>query len=288
MSKPKITIVGSINMDLITVTDQVANAGETVAGTDFETLFGGKGANQAVAASRLGADVSMIGKVGDDAFGSEMIKNFEENGVDTSGIAVEEKTPSGIANIIVSDNDNRIIIIAGANGKVDKLHVDQYTSVIKDSDMVLLQFEIPMDTIRHTLDICKKENVPVIINPAPVAELESEYLSAATYITPNEHERAQLIKMRKDGLPEYYEKLITTRGSQGASYFKDGREIMIPPKRVDVVDTTGAGDTFNAAFAVGISEGMTVEGAIYLANDAAGLAVRKLGAQSGMPMREEL
>src|SRR5699024_2019134 len=116
MSKPKITIVGSINMDLVTVTDQVANAGETVAGTHFETLFGGKGANQAVAAARLGADVSIIGKVGDDAFGTEMIKNFEENGVDTSGIAVEEKTPSGIANIIVSDNDNRIIIIAGANG----------------------------------------------------------------------------------------------------------------------------------------------------------------------------
>src|SRR5699024_10363496 len=116
MSKPKITIVGSINMDLITVTDQVANAGETVAGTDFQTLFGGKGAKQAVADARRGADVSIIGKVGDDSFGSEMIKNFEENDVDTSGIAVEEKTPSGIANIIVSNNDNRIIIIAGANG----------------------------------------------------------------------------------------------------------------------------------------------------------------------------
>ena len=288
MGKPKITIVGSINMDLITVTDQVANAGETVAGTDFETLFGGKGANQAVAASRLGADVSMIGKVGDDAFGSEMIKNFEENGVDTSGIAVEGKTPSGIANIIVSDKDNRIIIIAGANGKVDENHVDRYTSIIKESDMVLLQFEIPMDTIRHTLDICKKENVPVIINPAPVAELENEYLSAATYITPNEHERARLFKMREDGLPEYYDKLITTQGAQGASYFNDGREIIIPPKSVDVIDTTGAGDTFNAAFAVGIAEGMTVEEAIYFANDAAGLAVRKLGAQSGMPMREEM
>ena len=154
--------------------------------------------------------------------------------------------------------------------------------------MVLLQFEIPMDTIRHTMDICKKKNVPVIINPAPVAALEQEYLAAATYITPNEHERTQLFKMREDGLPEYYEKLITTQGDQGASYFKDGREIMIPPKSVDVVDTTGAGDTFNAAFAVGIAEGMTVEGAIYFANDAAGLAVRKLGAQSGMPMREEL
>lgn len=288
MSKPKITIVGSINMDLVTVTDQVANAGETVAGTDFRTMFGGKGANQAVAAARLGADVSIIGKVGDDAFGTEMIKNFEENGVDTSGIAVEEKTPSGIANIIVSDNDNRIIIIAGANGEVDKMHVNQYASVIKDSDMVLFQFEIPMETIRHTLDICKKENVPVIINPAPVAELEKEYLAMATYITPNEHERARLFKMREDGLPEYYEKLITTQGAQGASYFKDGREIMIPPKKVDVVDTTGAGDTFNAAFAVGIAEGMTVEDAIYFANEAAGLAVRKLGAQSGMPMRDEM
>src|SRR5699024_12042138 len=107
-----------------------------------------------------------------------------------------KKSPAGIANITVRAKDNRIIIIAGANGKVDKLHVDQYTSVIKDSDMVLLQFEIPMDTIRHTLDICKKENVPVIINPAPVAEREKEYLAMATYITPNEHERAQLFKMR--------------------------------------------------------------------------------------------
>lgn len=288
MSKPKITIVGSINMDLITVTDQVAAAGETVSGTHFETLFGGKGANQAIAASRLGADVSMISKVGDDAFGAEMIKNFEDNGVVTDGIAVEEKTPSGIANIIVSDKDNRIIIIAGANGQVDKAHVDNYTSVIKNSDMVLLQFEIPMDTIRHTLDICRKEEIPVIINPAPVTELEREYFEAATYITPNEHERAQLFKMREDGLPEYYEKLITTQGAQGASYFNDGREILIPPKNVDVVDTTGAGDTFNAAFAVAIAEGRTVEEAIYFANDAAGLAVRKLGAQSGMPMREEM
>src|SRR5699024_3416732 len=288
MSKPKITIVGSINMDLITVTDRVAAAGETVAGTHFETLFGGKGANQAVAAARLGADVSIIGKVGDDAFGAEMIKNFEDNGVDTAGIAVEEKTPSGIANIIVADNDNRIIIIAGANGKVDKRHVDNYTSVIKHSYMVLLQFEIPMETVMHTLDICKNENVPVIINPAPVTAFKKEYLAVATYITPNEHERAQLFKMREDGLPEYYEKLITTQGAQGASYFKDGREIMIPPKKVDVVDTTGAGDTFNAAFAVGIAEGMTVEDAIYFANDASGLAVRKLGAQSGMPMRDEM
>lgn len=275
-------------MDLITVSDKVADSGETVAGKDFRTMFGGKGANQAVAAAKLGADVSIIGKIGDDAFGSEMIRNFETNGVDTSGIAIEENTPSGIANIIVSDKDNRIIIIAGANGKVDRAHVDDYTSVIKDSDIVLIQFEIPMDTIRHTLDICKKEDVPVIINPAPVTELESEYFEAAAYITPNEHERIQLFKMREDGLPEYHEKLITTQGAKGASYFKDGREIMIPPKSVDVVDTTGAGDTFNSAFAVGIAEGMTVENAIYFANEAAGLAVRKLGAQSGMPEREEI
>lgn len=287
-STPRVVCVGSMMIDLMFYLDRAPEGGETVFGQDFAQGFGGKGANQAVAASRLGADVSIIGKVGDDAFGAEMIKNFEDNGVDTAGIAVEEKTPSGIANIIVSDKDNRIIIIAGANGQVDKAHVDNYTSVIKNSDMVLLQFEIPIDTIRHTLDICRKEEIPVIINPAPVAELEKEYLAMATYITPNEHERAQLFKMREDGLPEYYEKLITTQGAQGASYFNVGREILIPPKNVDVVDTTGAGDTFNAAFAVAIAEGRTVEEAIYFANDAAGLAVRKLGAQSGMPMREEM
>ena len=288
MRKPKITIVGSINMDLVTITDEVAKQGETVHGEDFRTLFGGKGANQAVAAARLGAEVSMIGKVGNDAFGSRMIENFEANGVDTDGVGTEEDTPSGIANIIVSDKDNRIIIVAGANGKVDRAHVERFSQIIKESDIVLVQFEIPMETVRYTINICKMEDVPVIINPAPVTALEGEYFEAAAYITPNEHERARLFKMREDGLPEHYDKLITTQGAQGASYFKDGREIVVPPKSVDVVDTTGAGDTFNAAFAVGIAEGKDIEGAIAFANTTAGLAVGKIGAQSGMPYRAEI
>ncbi len=288
MRRPRITVVGSINMDLVTITDEVAKQGETVHGKDFQTMFGGKGANQAVAAARLGAEVSMIGKVGDDAFGSGMLKNFEDHGINTEGIGIEKGTPSGIANIIVSDKDNRIIIIAGANGKVEKDHVDRYRSIIKESDILLLQFEIPMETVKHTIDLCRKKNVPFIINPAPVTPLDGEYFEAAAYITPNEHERLQLFGMRDDGLPEHYDKLITTQGAQGASYFEDGREIVLPPKSVEVVDTTGAGDTFNAAFAVGIAEGMDIESAINFANAAAGISVGKIGAQNGMPKREEM
>lgn len=288
MRKPKITIIGSINMDLVTITDEVAMQGETVHGKDFQTLYGGKGANQAIAAARLGADVYMIGKVGDDDFGRGMLENFEAHGVDTGGIGIEKDTPSGIANIIVSDKDNRIIIISGANGKVDRAHVDRSVEIIRESDIVLVQFEIPMETVEHAIDICRRENVPIIINPAPVTELEDAYFEASAYITPNEHERAKLFKMRDDGLPGHHEKLITTQGPKGASYFKNGKEITLPPKSVEVVDTTGAGDTFNAAFAVAIAEGKDIETAINFANAAAGIAVGKIGAQNGMPKREEL
>lgn len=288
MRKPKVTVIGSINMDLVTITDEVAMQGETVHGKDFRTLHGGKGANQAIAASRLGADVSMIGKVGDDDFGRAMLENFESNGVDIKGVGIEKDTPSGIANIIVSDKDNRIIIVAGANGKVGRAHVDRYAEIIRESDIVLVQFEIPMETVKHAIDICRRENVPVIINPAPVTALEDAYFEAAAYITPNEHERAKLFKMRDDGLPEHHEKLITTQGAQGASYFEEGKEIILPPKSVEVVDTTGAGDTFNAAFAVAIAEGKGIEAAINFANAAAGIAVGKIGAQNGMPKREDL
>lgn len=288
MRKPKITVIGSINMDLVTVAGKMPAQGETISGEHFETLPGGKGANQAVAAARLGADVNFIGKVGNDAFGDLLLKNFKEQGVSTDCILKENAVSSGLANIIVSDKDNRIIIIAGANGKVDTRYIDGFKEEIASSDYVLIQFEIPKITIEHILDLCHELHVPVIINPAPAMQLEDKYWDKAAYITPNEHEAGRLFYSTEKTLPGFHQKLIITNGSKGASYFNDGRMITVPAQKTEVVDTTGAGDTFNGALAVALSSGEDIESAISFANKAASLSVRKLGAQSGMPDRGDM
>lgn len=287
MAKPKITVIGSINMDLVTVSGKMPAQGETISGEHFETLPGGKGANQAVAAARLGADVNFIGKVGNDAFGALLLKNFEDQNVSTECI-LKADVSSGLANIIVSDKDNRIVIIAGANGKVDNKYVDGFQEVIKSSDYVLIQFEIPKPTIEHIIDTCHHLGVPIIINPAPAMQLDDKYWDKAAYITPNENEAEKLFAGSENTLPKFHEKLIITNGSKGASYFKDERMITVPAEKAEVIDTTGAGDTFNGALTVALSTGKEIEEAIAYANKAASLSVQKLGAQSGMPDMQQM
>jgi len=174
---PMITVIGSINVDMVTTTALVPEQGQTVAGKDFQIKPGDKGANQAVAAARLGADVNMIGKVGQDAYGEEMLRVLTEENDTASMVEAAPGVSTGTANIIVSNQDNRIIVVPGANHEVTPAYVERFTEEILKSDLVLVQFEIPMETIRYILDLCSKHKIPVVVNPAPAAELPDEYSS---------------------------------------------------------------------------------------------------------------
>ncbi|WP_163581777.1 ribokinase [Gracilibacillus saliphilus] len=282
MNQPKITVIGSINMDLVTETDIMPVQGETVRGANFQTVPGGKGANQAVAAARLGAEVTMVGRVGDDQFGDVLMDHLRKENIQVDHVDHVRDTPTGLANIILSEQDNRIIIIAGANGKVTKDYIEQIKAAILESDYVLLQFEIPKDTIVYSMALCHKHGIPMIVNPAPAMELDQAIWEQVTYITPNETERQQLFGNQPN------EKLIITKGKQGVSFVEAGKEQEVAGHPVDVIDTTGAGDTFNGALAVALAEGQALTQAVTFANAAAALSVGKIGAQGGMPTRDQV
>ncbi len=286
----KIVVIGSINVDMVFTTDVRPKAGETVLGNAFSVIPGGKGANQAVAAAKLGAETYMVGCVGNDSNGEFSLKNLHNMNVNTEGVKIVDKAPTGVANIVVSGNDNSIIVISGANFEVDKEIIDDNKELLLMADIVLLQLEIPMEVVEYTVDICSENNVKVLLNPAPAAELKKSLIEKATYITPNEHE-LKLIFGNQDMdevLKNYPNKLIVTLGSKGVKYY-DGNEIkQISSNKVDVVDTTGAGDTFCGGLAAALVRGDGIEDAIKFANKAASFAVTKLGAQSGMPTLDEL
>lgn len=281
-----VTVVGSINMDLTVTTDRVPEKGETVMGKNFATYPGGKGANQAVAAARLGATVQLIGAVGDDTFGKSLRENLQREGIDTSGVEIKEGIATGTATIILAEQDNRIIVAPGANSYVTKDMVAKYEEQIKNSDVVLLQLEIPIETISYVTSLAHQFQVPVIVNPAPYQQLPEEVYQAATFITPNEGEAKEMFsEISPEGLQD---KLIITKGSEGTLYVDHKKEKLVPAYSVSVQDTTGAGDTFNGALAVLIGGGATREAAIQFANAAAGLSVTKIGAQAGMPTSEQV
>ncbi|RBW69320.1 ribokinase [Bacillus taeanensis] len=290
MSDSKITVIGSINMDLVTSTNVIPNQGETVLGTNFLTMPGGKGANQAVASAKLGGNVTMIGSVGSDVFGEELKANLKEQGVSVEHIGQSADAPTGIASIILSNGDNRIIVVPGANQGVTSAMIEEKEEMIASSDVLLLQLEIPLETVEKAAEIAKKHHVKVILNPAPIQPLSEELLEKVDFITPNEHELALLLKriQSKETKKDLYEKLIVTKGAEGVTYYQNGREHHISSYKVEAVDTTGAGDSFNGAFAVGISRGMTKREACQLGNAVGALSVTKLGAQTGMPTQQEV
>ncbi|WP_078393683.1 ribokinase [Shouchella patagoniensis] len=285
MSKPKVTVIGSINMDMVTQTDVVPEQGETVMGTGFQTVFGGKGANQAVACARLGADVKMIGRVGDDAFGELLKGGLLAEGVSVDCVEPVTHCSSGVATILLSDRDNRIIVTPGANHRVDEAYVSSYEDVIASSDIVLVQLEIPLKTVVYTVDLCAKHQIPVILNPAPAQELPPETYEKSTYITPNESEQEQLFSKVSAALSE---KLIVTQGANGVRWFENGQTEYVAGHQLVPVDTTGAGDTFNGALAVAIGNKQPLREAISFANAAAAVSVQSFGAQGGMPTTEEV
>ncbi|PFA80115.1 ribokinase [Bacillus cereus] len=289
---PNIAVVGSISMDLVAVSKKRPKAGETVIGEAFHTIPGGKGANQAVAAARLGANVAMVGAVGNDDYGTVVRKNLENERIFIDYVVPVTDRTTGISHIVLAEEDNSIVVVQGANALVNKSVVDRSKDLLVKADMVVLQLEIPLETVKYVLAICEEHNIPVMLNPAPAQVLSEEILEKATYITPNEHECRIVLddftSPIEDLLAKYPNKLLMTEGSNGVR-FHNGTEIVhVPSIAVDVVDTTGAGDTFNGALAVALSEGETLQKAIRFANIAGGLSVTKLGAQGGMPTRDKV
>lgn len=285
--QPAVCVVGSINIDMVTTAKEFPEQGETVLGGEFKTYHGGKGANQAIAAARLGAEVTMIGAVGDDQFGKDILQNFRAEGVHEEAISVIPKTSTGIATIILSEGDNRIIVSPGANSKLTPEIIATSREILMKSDIILLQLEIPMETVRYTVDFAYEHHIPVVINPAPFQKIPEDILKKVTYLTPNELEHASLAE-----LPFYRsmkDKAIITKGGDGVEYeTSTGKKIEIPSYQVNVKDTTGAGDTFNGALVTEIASGSSIEQAIKFANAAAALSVERVGAQGGMPTREEV
>ena len=262
----KICVVGSINIDLTVTARRFPKVGETMFGDSFASYFGGKGANQAVAARRLGAEVSMIGKIGKDANGQSALENFRREKIDVSNIR-ECDAPTGVALITVADKDNEIIVVKGANDDWSKQDVLEARKTLLEADLVMMQLEIPLEINREVLRFCKANNIPTILNPAPYQKLDEEIIDLATYITPNETEAA----------------------GQNGVYYHDGIcEVHVPAFTCEVVDTTGAGDTFNGALAVALCEKMEMDEALVFAQKASALAIGKMGAQTAMPTRKEM
>lgn len=285
-----IYVIGSASMDLVVSSEIVPEQGETVLGEHFFKTPGGKGANQAVAAARLGDHVHMIGCVGNDTFGTQLKENFEQNGVQMDGIQVIDSVPTGTAHITLSQNDNRIIVVPSANYEVTPQRIQPFLERLKPKDIVLIQQEIPEETVKHVIAYCYQHEVISILNPAPYREIPQQMIEQATYLTPNETESAKMF----DGAPietaleKYPNQLIVTLGSAGAIYHNGDSLVKVPSFKRTVKDTTGAGDTFNGALAVGLQKGYTLTKAIEFANLAASHSVTGMGAQGGMPYLDDL
>ena len=286
----KIMVIGSISTDFNVQTDRRPKVGETVKGQSFSTSFGGKGANQAVAAARLGANVHMVGTVGSDEFGHLLIDNLEANGISTTLVEQVNNVESGSAHIILADNDNSIIYIPGANNEFKEERLDKLKDEMKTAEYVIIQNEIPMPIISGLIEICDELSVKIIYNPAPAEEMDLDLIDKVTYFTPNENEFSLLFPelTLEEGLKTYPNKLIITLGSKGVAYSNGEEIIQIPSYKVKVKDTTGAGDTFNGALAYALSVDADLKTSIQFANLVAAISIQKDGAQGGMPTLEEV
>ena len=296
----KIVIVGSSNTDMVVRSGHLPTPGETVLGGHFIMNPGGKGANQAVAAARLGGAVSFIARVGADVFGREAIGVFQGHGINTAYVTIDEETPSGIALIMVDDaGENCISVALGANATMKKSDLDNARNNIEQAAFVLVQLEIPMVVVEHLVRISNEENVKVVLNPAPAQALGDEVLQSLYAITPNQSEAEFLtsIKVMDEDtariaaqrlINKGVEIVIITMGSKGAYILSKEIDQLVHCPKVKAVDTTAAGDTFNGALVVGLSEGMSLVEAVEFANKAAAYSVTKIGAQVSTPTRNNL
>ncbi|WP_028456095.1 ribokinase [Chitinilyticum litopenaei] len=287
----RVLVVGSINMDLVTTARQFPRPGETLTGQRFATYPGGKGANQAVAAARLGAQVTMLGCVGDDAFGRELKQTLASEGIDTQWVFTASGQPTGIAAITVCDAENAIIVVPGANHALTPEQITAAAAAFAAADVVLAQLEVPLASVTAAAEQAQKHGKPFFLNPAPAVVLPQQLLDLVTLLTPNEYELALALNEHAASWQALFARLpgrvVMTQGKAGASYSApDGQIVGQPGFAVSAVDTTGAGDTFNGALAtfwqLGAPEAMR------RACAAGALSVTKPGAQSGMPTLAEL
>ncbi len=296
----EIIVLGSINMDLVVHAPRLPRPGESLIGTSFHTTPGGKGANQAVACARLGIQTHMIGRVGDDVFGNALRENLAAYGVDTQGISIEEKQPSGVALISIDEAaENNIIVVPGANGIVGQPELDYLVSILPDVQVLLLQLEIPMEIVQKAAQLAHERSITVILDPAPAAPLPAELYPFVDILTPNTTEAGLLAGFPVETIQEAEKaaNLFLERGARLAiikmgalgAYAKDhtgGR--FYPAFHVQAVDTVAAGDAFNGALGAALSEGQPFAKAMHWALAAGAIAVTRLGAQKAMPDRTEI
>jgi ribokinase len=301
MAKPSfIAVVGSANVDLTTFNDVFPQPGETIFGKKFDLGFGGKGANQAVAARLCGAHVGMVAKVGSDLFGPATIKNFDSLGIDATHVRIAEGVSSGVAPIFVEPNgQNRIIVMKGANDMLSPEDVDAAAPMLSKADAIILQFEIPLRTVYHTVKFAVTNGIRCIVNPAPAQPVDFKELGSADYFIPNESEAEAITGMPAQSVDEAKKcaefllrqgmrRVVITLGERGSLVAEPDRVELIPSFNVKSVDTTGAGDAFIGSFAVFLSEGLPEEEALPRANLYAALSTTKVGTQKSFCTRAEL
>jgi ribokinase len=295
---PKIAVIGSANTDLITFASAFPRPGETIFGTSFDLGFGGKGANQAVAARLCGGDVLMVAKVGHDLFGEATLENFGSLGIDTTHVNIVEDAPTGVAPIFVEPSgQNRIIVVKGANERLVPADIDAAAAQLRLVNIIILQFEIPLDTVYHAVRFARENGIRCIVNPAPALPATWSNLTATDYFIPNETE-AELITGKpvhtvQDAeacantlLQRGFRKVILTLGARGSLIAGPEGSALIPPYTVDAKDTTGAGDAFIGSLAVFLAEGIPEKDALARANLYAALSTTRVGTQKSFPKRD--
>lgn len=296
----RVAVVGSSNTDMVARTGRIPTPGETVMGREFQMLPGGKGANQAVAAARLGAEVTFIACLGTDVFGDRALEGFQKEGMVTRFIFRDEDEPSGVALIFVDEAGENVIVVApGANDRLTPQHVEQAREAIIAADVLVMQLETPLETVERAAEIAHAANVPVVLNPAPARDLPASLLRRVTCITPNESEAALLAGLKgchqrseediaRELLQRGPEMVVMTRGARGALCVSQDEVLAVPAPKVQAVDTTAAGDAFNGALAVALAEKRPLREALSWAAAAAALSVTRAGAQPSLPTRSQV
>lgn len=298
--RKNILVVGSLNMDIVIGLPHLPKPGETIIGCDRQEHAGGKGANQAYAAAMLGGSTCMIGRVGRDQYGEALISSLKSAGADTAGVKAHEGAGTGLAFIYVDEKgENTIVVVSGANALLSPTDIRANERLIDGADVVLLQLEIPHETVTAAVEIAKRKGKTVVLNPAPVRQgLESLY-GMIDILTPNEGELSELtgedadtVEQAANAAVKLIDKgvgaVIVTLGGEGALLVTKQGAKSFPARNVDAIDTTAAGDTFSAAVCVALAEGKSLEDAVVFANKAAGIAVTRKGAQPSIPCRSEV
>jgi len=300
MNREGILVIGSANMDLVVSTERFPNPGETIFGKKFEMFPGGKGANQAMCCALLGSKTLFIGKMGNDDFSRRISKNLDKAGVELQHLLIDTEESTGTALITVDKSgENKIIVIPGSNMKLSHSDIEKKKNLFSQVKVVIAQLEIPLDTVVNAATLAKENDTTFILNPAPAQELPDKLFPLIDYLTPNETEleilsgmtisnETSIEKAAKILLKKGVKNVIVTIGEKGALLINNERKEIFPANKVNVVDTTGAGDSFNGALAFALSNGEDIEKAIHLANLVASHCITKMGAQSSMPKLEEI